>query len=315
MRPFSLAVIMYHYVRDPRDTAESGSGIPGMTLSRFESQLDSLMANYEMIAWPELRDFLQGGPSLPDRACLLTFDDGVRDHYLNVFPALRTRGLSGLFFSLARHPGMGLTLGHQIHFLLARLGLHKLREAFFTQLDADHQKEFNQADAKYRQVEQPGSLEGEIDVFKLVLQRDLSDIAGPVLSRLIEKYIGSEVEIAADFFLNQDQMEEMAAGKMHFGGHSRSHPWFDWIDLPSQAQEIECSARWLSTLEKGPWAFAFPYGGWNAQSPALLRTKDFIAAFTTIPQVNHSDPLQIGRYNAETFTPELMAGNPFGGYA
>lgn len=315
MRPFSLTVMMYHYVRDPGDSAENGSGIGGMALSHFVSQLNYLMANYEMIDWPGLRDFLLGGRSLPERACLLTFDDGVRDHYLNVFPELRKRGLSGLFFSLARQPEMGLTLGHQLHFLLARLGFLELREAFLNRLEADQRVMFAQADVKYRELEQPGSLEGEIEVFKLILQRELSEIGRPVLSRLIEAAIGPEFEIAAGFFLNQDQMAEMVAGKMHFGGHSQNHPWFDWIGTSRQAQEIDASAGWLLTLEQGPWAFAYPYGGWSAQSPELLRARGFLAGFTTIPQSYHTTPYEIGRYNAESFTPEMMAGDPTGGQA
>src|SRR5919202_5712669 len=99
---FALTVMMYHYVRDPGDAAEAGSGIPGMPVSEFEAQLDHLMREYAMIAWPEMRDYLVANEPLPERACLLTFDDGVSDHYLNVFPALQRRGLSGLFFALAR---------------------------------------------------------------------------------------------------------------------------------------------------------------------------------------------------------------------
>ena len=41
MMPFSLTAMMYHYVRDPGDEAEAGSGIPGLPVARFEAQLDT----------------------------------------------------------------------------------------------------------------------------------------------------------------------------------------------------------------------------------------------------------------------------------
>jgi peptidoglycan/xylan/chitin deacetylase (PgdA/CDA1 family) len=303
---------MYHYVRDPGDAADNSSGIPGLPVSTFEAQLDYLGANFEMIAWPDLRACLSGARSLPSRACLLTFDDGVRDHYLNVFPVLSSRNMPGLFFALARHPSMGLTLGHKIHFLIARLGFHALRSVFYDRLDGIQQVAFDHADARYRSPGSKVSDSDEIEVFKLALQRDLSDMAEPILSQLIVETIGPEEEIAREFFLNREQVVEMADGGMHFGGHSHSHPWFDWVDDQRQAEEIAVSGRWLSTFAEGPWAFAYPYGGLDPRSPALLRANGFLGAFTTIPQAAHTDPFYIGRYDAESFTPELIAGGVMG---
>ena len=91
----------------------------------------------------------------------------------------------------------------------------------------------------------------------------------------------------------------MAVHRMHFGGHSRTHPWFDWVGAEGQTQEIEASAAWLRRIEPGPWAFAYPYGGYSAESPALLQAHGFAAAFTTHPQATHADPFLIGRMDGE----------------
>lgn len=304
MNPFTLTVLMYHYVRDANDAAEAGSGIFGMPLSRFEAQIDALATHFEMVSWLEVKKHLLGDGYLPSKACLLTFDDGVCDHYINVYPALRKRGLSGLFFALSRPPVSGLALGHKIHFLLARLGLERLREAFLERLDAVRLAAFHQAETKYRSDLFNGPDPAKIDVFKLVLQRDLSDSAESILSQLIAGYIGSEVDIANHFYLSPAQISEMAANGMHFGGHSQSHPWFDWISKEQLAQEIESSAAWLSTFEANPWGFAYPYGGLDSRSRPLLQTNGFVGAFTTTRHAVHTDPFLIGRFDAESFIPE-----------
>lgn len=301
MTPFSLTVMMYHYVRDSGDEAEAGSGIPGLPVTRFEAQLDELARRHEMIGWPDLRAGLSGEKSLPPGACLLTFDDGLRDHYLNVFPALRARGLSGLFFALARGPGDGLALGHKIHFLLAHLGVERLREAAWLRLTPEAQTAYARAEERYRASGHAGGESPEVGVLKSVLQRELSPEAQGLLSQLFEEHIGPEAEMAREFYLMQDQIAEMVANGMNFGGHSRSHPWFDWVDAPCQAEEIEASAAWLRELEAGPWAFAYPYGGLSGGSPGLLRAHDFAAAFTTVEQVVHADPFLIGRWDGELF--------------
>ena len=309
MKPFSLTVVMYHYVRDPGDRAEAGSGIPGLPLTHFESQLDDLTQQYAMIAWPDLRDFLLDHKPLPPRACLLTFDDGVRDHYLNVFPLLRARGLSGLFFALAREPGAGLALGHKIHFLLARMGLAGLRAAVWDRLKPARWEAFSTAEAHYR-----AAVSSEVDLLKAVLQRDLSAEAEGILSQLIAEHLGDETRTAAGYYLTPEQIAEMRAGGMHFGGHSRSHPWFDWVSGDEQAEEIRASARWLSAIEPGPWPFAYPYGGFSPRSAELLRASHFVAAFTTIRQVEHADPFFIGRLDGEALSAELAPARAPAGY-
>lgn len=305
MNPLNLLVLMYHYVRDANDAAEAGSGIPGMPLAHFESQIDYLATHFEIVSWLDLKRHLLGHGDLPPAACLLTFDDGVCDHYINVYPALRKRGLSGLFFGLSRGPAWGLALGHEIHFLLARLGLERLREAFLERLDSVQRVAFNNAEAKYLADPSNGPDPDKIDIFKLVLQRDLSDSAESIMSQLIAQTIGPEVDIASHFYLSSAQISEMAANDMHFGGHSQSHPWFDWVSTERQTQEIESSAAWLSKFEAPPWGFAYPYGGLDSQSTSLLQASGFIGAFTTIRQVVHTDPYLIGRFDAESFVPEM----------
>src|SRR6266545_4959573 len=127
--PLELTVLMYHYVRDPGDAAEAGSGIPGMSIKTFEGQLDELSKQYSFVTWPDVRATLQEGKPLPSSACLLTFDDGVCDHYLNVFRVLHQRNLTGLFFVMDRCDSEEFILAHKIHFLLAKLGLPALRDA------------------------------------------------------------------------------------------------------------------------------------------------------------------------------------------
>jgi hypothetical protein len=86
---------------------------------------------------------------------------------------------------------------------------------------------------------------------------------------------------------------------MHFGGHSRTHPWFDWIDAEARTAEIKASAEWLRRFEPGPWAFAYPFGAGSEDSPRLLQKHGFVGAFTTQTQFRHSDPFFIGRLDGE----------------
>ena len=298
-KPLELTVMMYHYIRDPGDEAEAGSGISGMPVGTFEAQLDELAKHYTFVSWREVREALQGQSNLPDSPCLLTFDDGVSEHYLHAFRILQSRNLSGLFFILDRSEAEGIVLGHKLHFLLAKLGIDSLRETLWKKLDPAQRARFTQAEEKYQSKYSSASPDGRINLFKAVLQRDLSLEIDTTLSDLFEKHIGSEKEIARSFYLNHEQIREMAAGGMHFGGHSRNHSWLDWIDADARRAEIKASADWIRQFEPEPWAFAYPYGGFSEDSPALLSQRGFIAAFTTQTQMHHTNPHFIGRLDGE----------------
>ncbi|HLO18467.1 MAG TPA: polysaccharide deacetylase family protein [Anaerolineales bacterium] len=302
--PLELTVMMYHYVRDRGDEAEAGSGIPGMSVKAFEAQLDNLSREHIIVTWPDVQMAVKEKKSLPNSACLLTFDDGICDHYINVFKILHDRNLSGLFFVMDRFADDGLVLAHKIHFLLAKLGLPGLREALWEKLDPAQREHFKQAEKRYQLKYPPISMDRRINLLKAVLQRELSAEVNSLLSDLFEKHVGSENEMARSYYLNLEQTREMRAGGMHFGGHSHNHPWFDWIDAEARTAEIKASAEWLRQFEPEPWAFAYPYGGLSDDLPDILRKYGFVAAFTTRTQLTHSDPYFIGRLDGEEMAQE-----------
>jgi peptidoglycan/xylan/chitin deacetylase (PgdA/CDA1 family) len=294
---FSLTVFMYHYVRPP------ATGLGGLPLERFEAQLDGLAGRCQVIGWPELQAALAGRAPLPERACLLTFDDGLCDHYDHVFPRLRQRGLPGLFFALARRPGDGLALGHKLHLLLSRMDARGLREALWPLLGSAERQNLEQDEARLARHNPQQPPDGGRETLKLALQRRLTPGVETALSALLERDVGHEREAAERLYLLPAQIAEMQAGGMSFGGHSQSHPWLDSLSADEQRREVEASARWLSGIEAGPWAFAYPYGGFDAHMPGCLAAAGFAAAFTTREQVMHDSRYHIGRYDGEWHEP------------
>jgi peptidoglycan/xylan/chitin deacetylase (PgdA/CDA1 family) len=86
----TVPILMYHYIRvnpDPRDTLGSNLSV---TPDDFGRQLDWLAQNgYHPIDLSDLRAYLAGYHTLPDRPIVLTFDDGYKDMYTTAFPLLR----------------------------------------------------------------------------------------------------------------------------------------------------------------------------------------------------------------------------------
>jgi hypothetical protein len=187
-----------------------------------------------------------------------------------------------------------LALGHKLHYLLACLGLEGLRRAVWKGLTANQRERFMTAEAAYRRRSK-----SEVDVFKSVMQRELEPETNALLTDLLETYVGAESELARHFYLSAEQVRAMRDGGMYFGGHSRTHPWFDFISAARRETEIRASCEWLATIQDAPFAFAYPYGGLAEDAPVLLAQNEFCAAFITREGTTQHDPFSIGRFDGE----------------
>ena len=81
-----FSVVMYHYVRDLKNTRYPA--IKGLNLQLFREQLKYLKRHYNFVTANQLVDAFQNGTELPKKSIVLTFDDAYSDHFINVFPAV-----------------------------------------------------------------------------------------------------------------------------------------------------------------------------------------------------------------------------------
>jgi peptidoglycan/xylan/chitin deacetylase (PgdA/CDA1 family) len=64
----------------------------------FEAQLDFLGRHFDVVPLAAIVDAVRGGWRLPDRAVVITFDDGYRDNLTQAWPALTARRMPATVF-------------------------------------------------------------------------------------------------------------------------------------------------------------------------------------------------------------------------
>lgn len=87
----NVPIFMYHYIQEPPDQRADPIGY-GLSVrpEEFRRQMDYLDEHgYHPVTLADLRAYLQGQASLPDKPVVLTFDDGYIDFYTTAFPILR----------------------------------------------------------------------------------------------------------------------------------------------------------------------------------------------------------------------------------
>ena len=96
----NLTIVMYHYVRDLKNTRYPG--IKGLDIDLFKEQVNYLRKHYHVITMEEVIFSIDNQAKIPDKSVLLTFDDAYADHYENVFPILDKYKLQGSFYAPAK---------------------------------------------------------------------------------------------------------------------------------------------------------------------------------------------------------------------
>lgn len=296
MKEFNLTAVMYHYVRDTAKT--NFPGIKAISIEKFERQLDYFQKSYYIISGPDLRDFAQSKRSLPARACILTFDDGLKDHYLNVYPRLKERNIPGLFFPVARRPEDGLAMIHLLQLLIAKIGEVEFRNLFLSELAEGEKEQFNEACREFA-FEHPNDRFGEsaFRVFRKAITY-VPETAYPILRNLFGKLIRDDVPLSKEFYLQGEDIRDMISGGMYFGGHGSNHYRFSKISVENQEKEIKDSAQFLEKFLPPPWPFSYPHGDYTESSAKLFESGNFIASFTTEEKEIHDNVYAIGRVDA-----------------
>jgi peptidoglycan/xylan/chitin deacetylase (PgdA/CDA1 family) len=265
----SCLVVMYHYVRDTADTPFPA--IRALPVDLFSRQLDWLESGYAVITADEIEQTLDRGGSLPVNASLLTFDDGFVDHFAAVYPRLRARGLSGVFFltedACCDHPRL---LGvHKTHFLMAQLGAEAFGRAVLAECASAAR-----AESGDRNVFGADAWEAADErAIKHLLNYQLPfGEADRVLDALFARHVGDAEAFARQLYLSAGMIREMSAGGMCFGYHTRSHRMLSRLSVAEQAAELENGVAWIRQLTgQARVPFCYPWGGAGTYTPDTVR--------------------------------------------
>lgn len=97
-QPFSLPILIYHYVEivtDHRDTIRKSLNIQPNT---FQNQIDTLKdAGYTFITPSQVQE-IESGKLKIEKPIIISFDDGYRDFYTDVFPILEKNNVKAVAY-------------------------------------------------------------------------------------------------------------------------------------------------------------------------------------------------------------------------
>lgn len=287
MKKNNLIIVMYHYVRNLKDSRFPE--IKGLDVSEFEEQIKYLMKHYKIISIEEAIECLDNKKNLPENSVLLTFDDGYKDHYTYVLPILIKYNIKGAFYIPAKCFKEKKVLDvNKIHFILASQdNKEKIIEELFNFLD-ENRKEYNLNSNEYyynKLAKESRFDTKEVIFIKRLLQIELEEkLRNVIIDNLFQKYVtNSEKAFWEELYLSKEQILCMKKLGMHIGIHGYNHLWLSSLCEEGQKKEIENSLAFMKELgiNNIGWTMCYPYGSYNETTIKILKENKFKLALTT----------------------------------
>jgi peptidoglycan/xylan/chitin deacetylase (PgdA/CDA1 family) len=288
-------VVMYHYVRDPRDGRRQP---PHLATVRFERQVEELCARRIVVTPEAFFAWLRSEAPLPPKAALLTFDDGFSDHYRAVHPILAARGLKAAFYPNSQSVLTRNVLPvHKLQFIIADIADPAVLLDELLRLVAE--RGISPTGDRPFALRLDGSAVSEI---KRLLQRDLPRSARTAtIDALFRRHVTQdEQDFAGDLYVTKAELMEMSDYGHHVGNHGGAHERYSTLSADEQAADIDCGLELIRAVSSAaPHSFCFPYGEHDDGTIAALRERGCVAAFGTMPAAVPcgADPLRVPRYD------------------
>lgn len=229
----------YHYVRD-----ESAPG-PNCAPKRLCDQISVLQGKgYEFLTCGEVALRLKEKRPLPEKHATLSFDDGLKDQFTTAFPILEKFGVPATFFYItcALDGKLPPVIGFQI--AINRLGAERIEKEVLPALLHEYDLWSYRRLLDRTRFDHSEMKMGELPEFRLiktVFNHFLSpSLQAELIGKIFDRHVSeSMTDLARDWFMNADELSQMASYGMEIAGHSVKHPWFSMIGK----EEIELEAR------------------------------------------------------------------------
>lgn len=238
-----LFLPFYHTVSNVRIPHISNI-FPYCDLKHFERDLDFFQKHFHPISGTELLGIVKGQKKLSDRSLLLTFDDGYREIYDIIVPALKKRSFPAVFFLNSS------TIDNRamLYRNKASLILEKINKNLHPDILNQLVKVFSLQDTSIQ------------DLRKAILgtgyrQGHLMDKAAIILGIDIAAYLEDEKP-----YLTSTQIQGLLDEGFMIGAHSIDHPHFKYLTLDEQLEQTLGSMKVLKDQFLLKYnLFAFPH--------------------------------------------------------
>ena len=214
---------------------------------------------------------------------IYTFDDGLLDH-LYIAEILNRMNIRAIFF-VPSAPVLQreMVLSHKIQFIIASRDENIIVKELFDLIKANYGVNPQEL-LHYKKSKWFNNIWSEEMVF---ITRILREFRGTnerkkLSDALFSKFVSvDEKDFANNFYLNIQQVQEIASMNHIIGGHGEKSDNFNFCSNHEIFTEIKASNDFINLFNPNKKYYAYANGGFNEYSISMLNKYNFEKAFTT----------------------------------
>ena len=286
----ALFAVGYHYVSAEPPT-EPRAIFP-VTVDGLAAQLELIGRSSEFVSRDELLSAVEGETALPERACVVTFDDGLRCQAELAVPVLERLGVPAIFFVAGRPLAERRALYvHKVHALRERVpDVELLRLAGADDVSAEVAQEH------YR-YDEPDAARLKYLLNMTLPLEEREQLVGEAFAEVFP----DEAAFVAELYMSPEQVGALASS---VGAHSYAHEPLARLDDEALDADLEATAKALEEVTgERPRALSYPHGTASTVDLRVARhaaAAGFRVGFTMERALNPTleEPLLLGRLDA-----------------
>ena len=283
-----LTVIAYHYVRPVKKS--KFPNLKALEITIFQKQLDYLLKKFKIISYEDLFNIINKKAKFKN-PCLLTFDDGYKDHIKYVLPELKKRKIKGCFFPsvepilkkkvlnvnkiqfiLEKEKNISNILRDTFDFLVKKKLIRKNDKSNILKLKKKFVNKTRPYDNK------------NVAFLKYLLQIYFSEnIQNKCCDYLFRKYVTKNEKLfSKNLYMSIADLKYLIKSKMYLGAHGFQHKRFSKSNYEEKKTEIKKNLIFLKKIgaHKKNWAMCYPYGAYDNQTIKILKKNKCIFGLT-----------------------------------
>jgi peptidoglycan/xylan/chitin deacetylase (PgdA/CDA1 family) len=261
----TLTVLMFHRVL-PASCADYRYAEREFTFSSsgFAKCLEFVKKHYHVISMEQLRASVEKKKKLPDRAALITFDDGWRDTLEYALPELRRLGMPALLF-------------------LSTEVIELESERWWQDMLVEAMSSVQTAKALMTELGLSALDLSEPNVLRIVTAR-LAELPENDRQKILRKYVSTE--ISSRQMLCAEDIPRLKP-LLSIGGHGHTHSPLS--ESRSVADELRLSRDCLMRLGACHELMSFPHGAHTENLMEAVRQAGFRFLFTSDPYLVNTE--------------------------
>lgn len=293
---------MFHYVRP----SFNGTGIAGVTVAEFNDLLARLEPLVEFVNPADLlceasETAIEPG-SRPK--VLMSFDDGLRDHFEFVAPVLEAHGIRGLFFVNSDQYELRRTL------LIHRW--HAIREAVPDLVDHPVFTSFiGGAETHNSDIARAVRWDdGVMASFKYSFNYRMVEQQKRVVVEALEGALSLSPPEIDEVYMSRAELGDLVKRGHQVCSHSHTHACLSLLDENELKRDIASSIDFITSIGGDTRIFAYPFGkpeSFNIRVQEVLRDCGVRLAFSSVPRGGGQSvhPLELPRLDPRDLLDEF----------